>query len=302
MIHFAPIVLFVYNRPTHTKETLENLQKCSQAQDSILYIFSDGAKTKKQVPEVSEVRAVLQETWNFKEVHIIPREKNMGLAASVIDGVTTVIQKHKTVIVLEDDVLLSPHTLEYFNHALQQYENKVKVMHIGSYMYPIENQNLPETFFTRLVSSQAWATWDRAWLHFQPNINQIISQFDTEKIKRFTFDNTMNFWKQIRTQQAGTIDSWAVRWYASVFLNGGLGLQCSSSLISNTGHDGSGVHSSISTMFNTEVKTDKVTYYPTDISENKQAYQALKKYFKNRKGSLFTRTVRFLNNKIFKIR
>jgi len=296
---FAPIVLFVYNRPWHTKETLSRLEKANLAQDSVLYIFSDGAKTPKQEQDVNEVRRIIRGRWNFKSVYVIEREKNIGLAANVIDGVSTVIQKYTHVIVLEDDVLLSQHSLQYFNDALTLYINEEKVMHIGSYMYNIDKTGLDETFFTRLVSSQAWATWDRAWQHFEPDTEKLIVQFDRKKIKAFSFEHSMNFWRQINLQRKGLINSWAVRWYASVFLQGGLGLQCSSSLIINIGHDGTGVHSEISDMFDTEIKKDKVTYFPTTIVESVQGYHALKSFFKHRKGSLRDRLKRWLKNKLY---
>jgi hypothetical protein len=298
MQDLSPIILFVYNRPWHTKETLNTLEKSNLAQDSILYVFSDGAKTSKQDEEVNEVRRIIREAWNFKNIYIIERKKNIGLAANVIDGVSTVIQKHKRAIVLEDDVLLSPCALQYFNDALTLYVNEEKVMHIGSYMYNIDKTGLDETFFTRLVSSQAWATWDRAWKHFEPDTEKLITQFDRQKIKAFSFEHSMNFWRQINLQRKGLINSWAVRWYASVFLQGGLGLQCSSSLITNIGHDGTGIHSAISDMFDAEVKKDKVTYFPTTIVENVQGYHALKYFFKHRKGSLIDRLKRWLKNKL----
>jgi hypothetical protein len=54
-------------------------------------------------------------------------------------------------------------------------------MHIGAYMYPLKEENLPETFFYRAATSWGWATWDRAWKHFEPDIDLIISRFDQEK-------------------------------------------------------------------------------------------------------------------------
>lgn len=298
MSELSPIILFVYNRPQHTRRTLQALEKNVLASESILYIYSDGAKTAEDVDTVNEVRTIIREPLAFSKIEIIERKKNYGLANNVIGAVSEIIEKHGTAIVLEDDVILMEHTLSYFNDALVKYKTDEKVMHIGSYMYNIDSSNLPETFFTRHISSQAWATWDRSWKYLNPNIDQLIKQFDKQKIKEFTFDHTMNFWKQMLLQQKGTIDSWAIRWYASVFLQGGLGLQCSLSLIQNIGHDGSGVHSDISNLFDSPIKEDKVNSFPEKIEENKEGYIALRNYFKNRKGSLWQRGMRFLRNKV----
>ncbi|MGJ1384692.1 sugar transferase [Sphingobacterium spiritivorum] len=296
----APIVLFVYNRPYHTRRTLEALEKNSLSAQSNLYIFSDGPKANDvDMQRVNEVREIIRSPVNFANVYIDERERNFGLAGNVINGVTEVVKRYGKIIVLEDDVLLAPYALEYFNDALDKYEKVDKVMHIGSYMYNINRNNLDETFFTRLSMSQAWATWSSAWNHFEEDINVLLSKFDKKKIKAFTFDHTMNFWKQINEQKDGKVDSWAIRWYASIFLNDGLALQTKYSLLENIGHDGSGVHSSISSMFDSEIQRSKISFFPEIIQENLKAYEILKYYFKHRKGSLLKRGFRFLRNKYY---
>lgn len=297
MPSLAPVVLFVYNRPVHTRRTLGALRKNLLAAGTDLYVFSDGAKTYSEQDKVGEVRNIFRDLEGFKSVSVTERPKNIGLAANVIDGVTSVVNKYGKVIVLEDDVLLAPYALEYFNDALNKYEDSDKVMHIGAYMYNIDRSNLSETFFTRLTMSQAWATWKRSWDHFEEDVDVLLSQFDWNKIGAFTFGQTMNFWKQINAQKEGKVDSWAIRWYASVFLSGGLALQTKYSLLDNIGHDGTGVHSSISSMFDTEVQASKVSFFPDVVEEDPQGYEALKHYFKHRKGSLWDRGWRFLVNK-----
>ncbi len=301
MQNYAPIILFVYNRPEHTAKTLTKLSENPLTQQSTLYIFSDGAKHSKDEDKVTEVRTVISQPLPFKEINIIHRPQNLGLASNVIDGVTQVIDRHGKAIILEDDVLLAPYALDYFNEALIRYQNIEKVMHVGAYMYNIDRNGLEETFFTRLSMSQGWATWKRAWDFLEKDIDVIISRFDKKKIKNFTFDGTMNFWKQIQAQKMGKINSWAVRWYASIFFREGLAIQTKYSLLDNIGHDGSGIHSSISNMFDTEIQETKVLYFPNLIEENPLAYRALKEYFKRRKGTLFDRGCRFLINQWHKL-
>lgn len=299
MSPLSPIVLFVYSRPSHTRRTLQALEKNRLATDSELYIFSDGAKNAGAIPAVEEVRRVIREAWGFKDVHVVERTHNLGLAANVIDGVSNVIKKHKKAIVLEDDVLFSEHTLTYFNDALTLYQKEEKIMHISGFIYELNRTNLPDTFFTRYVASQAWATWEGAWDCFQEDIETIIQQFDEKKISDFTFEGTMNFWRQIQQQKVGKVDSWAVRWYASVFLRGGLALSPNQSLIENIGHDGTGVHSEISGMFATTIRREPMEQFPAEVVESEEGYRSLKKYFKHRKGGLIERGTRFIRNKLF---
>ena len=232
MHHFAPIALFVYNRPEHTRRTLKFLQQNLLADESRLFVFSDGPKSGDE-GAVSEVRELIRSIQGFKAVEVVHQEENLGLAQSIIEGVTRLCNEYGKVIVFEDDLISSPYTLQFFNNALQRFENEEKVMHIGAYMYPINDEGLPETFFLRSTSSWGWATWARAWRHFEPNIDILSAQFDEQKKAAFAIDHTMNYWKQMQEFKAGKNNSWAIRWYASIFLMNGLTLNPARSLVRN---------------------------------------------------------------------
>lgn len=293
MQDIAPIALFVYNRPQHTLQTLEYLKQNELADKSRLYIFSDGAKTPQDEAKVAEVREIIQKTEGFLSVEIIERAENVGLANSIIAGVSKLVSEYGQVIVYEDDLISSPQTLSYFNRALDHYRETERVMHIGSYMFPIQSQKLPETFFFRAATSWGWATWERAWKHFEPDIDTLINQFDEKKKADFAIDNTMNYWKQIQEFKSGKNNSWAIRWYASIFLMNGLTLNPSQSLVRNIGHDGTGVHSGVNNIYEVAINQQPVTYFPDILEENRQAYEALRTFFANRKGSLWARMKRF---------
>lgn len=300
MQHFAPIALFVYNRPQHTERTLKYLQQNLIAAESRLFIFSDAAKSAEDEDNVKEVRAILKTAEGFRKIEIIERKTNLGLANSIIAGVSQLVRDYKQVVVFEDDLITSPHTLTYFNEALNRYRQEEKIMHIGAYMYPLPKNNLPETFFYRAATSWGWATWERAWNHFEPNIDTLIGQFDATKKKNFTIENTMNFWKQIQDYKNGKNDSWAIRWYASIFLNGGLTLNPAQSLVNNIGHDGSGIHSGINEIYNVVINPKPITKFPEEIKENKQAYQLIRTFLSTRKGTLWQRIKRYLNARMRK--
>lgn len=298
MQKFAPIALFVYNRPEHTRRTIKFLQQNLLADESRLFIFSDAAKDSSQKSLVEEVRAIVKQLDGFKSVELIERKTNLGLAGSIIDGVSTLVSEYGKVIVFEDDLISSAYTLKYFNDALVRYQNEEKVMHIGAYMYPLKAEDLPETFFYRAATSWGWATWDRAWRDFEPDIDKIIARFDKNKRLEFSIGGTMNFWKQIIEFKQGRNNSWAIRWYASIFLKGGLTLNPSKSLINNIGHDGSGIHSGLNDIYHVIINPLPITSFPEKIEENKEAYQAIKNFLKTRKGSLWQRVLRYTKQKI----
>jgi hypothetical protein len=294
MQNLAPIALFVYNRPEHTRRTLNYLQKNLLADESRLFIFSDAAKTEEDRIKVEQVRQLIKEVTGFKSVKVIARKENLGLANSIISGVTQLVNEYGKIIVFEDDLLSSPYTLQYFNESLTRYTREEKVMHIGAYMYKLADKNLPQTFFFRAATSWGWATWARAWTAFEPDVDVLLKQFDKQKTDQFSIEGTMNFWKQLEGFKAGKNDSWAIRWYASIFLKGGLTLNPSTSLIQNIGNDGSGVHSNKEDMYHVRIAQKPVTQFPKEIKEDQQAYQAIKNFLKNRKGSLIIRGLRFV--------
>jgi hypothetical protein len=294
MQNLAPIALFVYNRPDHMRRTLSYLQKNELAGESRLFIFSDGAKTVNDEAKITEIRQQAKLVTGFKSVKVIERKVNVGLANSIISGVTQLVNEYGKVIVFEDDLLSSPFTLEYFNEALDQYANQPEVMHIGAYMYDLKTPDLPQTFFYRAATSWGWATWARAWKNFEPDIDKLMKQFDQRKIHEFSIEGTMNFWKQMQQFKAGKNNSWAIRWYASIFLKNGLTLNPAKSLIQNIGHDGSGRHSNLENTYDVQMACEPVKEFPATLQEDKRAYEAIKQFLKNRKGSLWQRGVRFL--------
>lgn len=305
MQNVAPIALFVYNRPEHTRRTIKFLQQNQLAEESRLFIFSDAAAGSAEEKNVEQVRELIRSVSGFKKVEIIKRSKNLGLAASIIDGVSRLVTQYGKIIVFEDDLISSPYTLQYFNDALRRYETEERVMHIGAYMYPLQNDKtggnvncLPETFFYRAATSWGWATWQRAWNQFEPDIDKLMNQFNSRMIHDFSIENNMNFWKQMKEFKAGENNSWAIRWYASIFLQGGLTLNPAESLVNNIGHDGSGVHSGTNDMYNVVINHRPITVFPDKVEENKEAYLCIKNFLENRKGSLWQRLVRYAKQKI----
>lgn len=294
MQNLAPIALFVYNRPDHMRRTIAYLQKNVLAAESKLYIFCDGPKTEADKEKVEQVQMMANEVTGFKSVKVVVRKENMGLANSIIMGVSQLVSEFGKVIVFEDDLISSPYTLEYFNEGLDRYMADDTVMHIGAYMYPLEDKTLPETFFYRIATSWGWATWARAWKNFEPDIDVLMNQFDLEKRYNFSVEYTMNFWRQMEEFKAKKNNSWAIRWYASMFLRGGLSLNPAHSLVHNIGHDGTGVHSNIEHMYGVDVAQKPIKYFPTEIKENEQAHLAIRNFLKRRKGTLMQRGLRLL--------
>jgi hypothetical protein len=283
----APIALFVYNRPRHTRDTVAALQCNHDALDSDLYVFSDGAKGAEDMPRVEEVRRYVRKISGFKSVTVIESTTNSGLANSIISGVTRLCRDHGRVIVLEDDLITSPHFLTFMNNALNRYEGESRVMHIAGYMFPIDPIGLPQTLFLRTSSCWGWATWKRAWDRFEKNPQNLLERFDSDMRQAFNFDNSYDHWNQVLQNVAGKIDTWAVFWYASVFLNGGLCLHPAVSLVQNIGLDGSGVHCGSDQAYEGTLGNILITQFEPIISENERALDRVKTFYRSQQRPIY---------------
>jgi hypothetical protein len=233
-MNLAPIVLFTYNRLWHTKQTVEALQKNIYAEQSHLFIFSDGPKTEKDEPKVKEVREYLRTIKCFKNIEIIERDKNWGLANNIIDGITKVVNQYGRVIVLEDDLVTSPYFLKFMNDGLNMYEEEEKVISVHGYVYPIKG--LPEIFFLRGADCWGWATWKRGWDLFEKDGKKLLDELEKRKLtKLFDFNGAYPYTKMLKDQVEGKVDSWAIRWYASAFIHEKLTLYPGISLVKHIG-------------------------------------------------------------------
>lgn len=280
----APILLFVYNRPDHAKATIEALEKNELASQSLLYIYSDGAKNdEKDKVAVSNVRKVISNVEGFKKVFVVERDRNIGLGRNIIDGVTTIVNQYGKVIVLEDDIVTSRYFLPYMNTALERYKEDSKVMCVSGYTPPMDVSTIKEeTFFMSWPDCWGWGTWKRAWDKFDRNPEKIVKEADSKLIDRINVDGTApGMWGQVLDNYKGRKYTWAIFFHIAICKCEGLTLYSKHSLTSNRGMDGSGDNSGTTDVYDvTELQTKAVRYYPDMIQKDDNAEAALKLFYK----------------------
>ncbi len=243
----APVALFCYNRPDHLRITLRALSENVGAKDTPLYVFCDGPKTPEDHHSVSVVRQLVMDFHDaFARVERIDHENNIGLARSIIQGVTHVLKQHETVIVFEDDLRSHPNSLAYFNSCLEAFHYNMGVFSISGYSFPQSLFALPanypyDAYWSARMQCWGWATWRDRW-------NK--ASFDIPEYDAFMADpyaiSAYKFW--IGQDSFGTLercmrhhlDVWACRWVYAHFKNHALCLCPKRSYIDNIGLDGSG--------------------------------------------------------------
>ncbi len=230
----APIALFVYNRIGCLIQTVYALRKNELAEQSDLFIFSDGGKNKSEWEKIKFIRDYCKEISGFKSVKVIESSRNLGLATSIIRGVNWVLSQHDRVIALEDDLVTSPYFLRFMNDALDLCEKDGQTISISGYVYPIKD--LPETFLIRGADCLGWATWKRGWDLFDYRSQFLLKAVKPFK-KDFDFNGSYPFYKMLKKKAKGKLDSWAINWYASAYLNDKYTLYPGKSLVKHIGND-----------------------------------------------------------------
>jgi hypothetical protein len=298
-MELAHIIIFAFNRPDHFKLTIKSLLQNKLASDSCVTIFCDGPRNQSDITNVMLVREFAKSIKGFKSIDIIEQSTNKGLSKSIIDGVTDTLSKHDSVIVLEDDLVSSPNFLNYMNQSLRMYENSMNVVSIHGYCYPVLHE-LPETFFIKGADCWGWATWKRGWMIFEEDGATLLKKLEELSLcKEFDFDNSFPYTKMLKNQISGKIQSWAIRWYASAFLNNMLTLYPGKSLIKNIGNDFSGTNSWEGNRYNVNLEKTTFNFKFIETVENKDAKKIISNFFRLTKKNF---VLKIISKSIFKIK
>lgn len=304
-MELAPIILFTYNRLDHTKEVLNSLIKNNLAKDSIIYIYCDGikanatnkdkAKNKKLVEFLEDFKSRCKD---FNKINLSIKDKNMGLADSIINGVSEVITIHKKAIVLEDDIVVSPVFLDYMNESLNQYENETKIWSINGWSYPIDSNDLDDCYFWRIPHCWGWATWENRWKLYKRDIKWVKENFNKFDIEEINLKNYANYFGDFILNEKGKIKTWAIFNYLLCYKHNALNLAPKISYIKQIGFDGSGVHCSNEDIYNAKnINTKFPIQFPKYIEESKIALTRIQNFHQNLKKPIHIK----IKNKIIKI-
>ena len=241
---------------------------------------------------MSQVRQYLHTITGFKSITITERPVNWGLARSIIDGVSSTLKTSDRVIVVEDDLIVAPHFLRFMNEALELYKDEERVGHIQACDFT-HDLSLPDTFLIKFTGSWGWATWSRAWKHFNPNGQQLLNELESRHLtQQFDFNGRYGFTRMLRRQIQGKNNSWAIRWNASLFLADILSLNVGRSLVQNEGFDGSGTNCGSGNLYQSDLWMDVLPVEKiSPVTENLAARKAFERYYA-RTNSLWAKAMR----------
>lgn len=234
-----------------------------------MHLFSDAARANRpsEVAQVEAVRTYLRSWAKQHNAELHEAETNQGLRTSIVNGVTRLTNSYGRAIVLEDDIIVSPFFLDFMHAALDAYEDDDRVCQISGYFVP-HKDHLPEYGFLRAPASWGWATWRDAWRHYSDDAEGLLKQIEP-RAEEFDLGGIYSNTETLRKNVTGEFNTWAVRWYASNFLQGGLTLYPRQSYTRNIGFDVDGTNCQSNPMEKI-FRRQKLMQQPIDFSSSLQ--------------------------------
>lgn len=278
---YAPIVIFTYRRLDHLISCINSMMANSEFSKSEIYVFSDGWRSEKDKIEVLAVREYLNKLQNNLEIKLYFREKNYGLQKNITEGVTKVLEENSSVIVIEEDLVVSKYFLKYMNYSLNKYKFNEKVISIHGYCYP--NINIPDSyFFLRGADCWGWATWREKWSVYSPNGFKLLFKLLVRPmlIFRFNFSLYGPYIRMLYKSARKKNDSWAIKWYASAYLKNMYTLYPRIPLVKNIGLDDSGEHCGKTNIYDVELNKNLILPDLDIVEENNRAWKEFKNFYK----------------------
>lgn len=300
----SPVAVFGYNRPDHLEQTLNSLMKNELANKTPLYIFLDGAKNNADISQVAAVLDVAQAVTGFASLNIITHDKNVGLATSIINGVSEILNEYDSIIILEDDLVTSPYFLLYMNKSLNRYQDTAQVMSISAFgrkeiIESLKDEEPFDAYFIPRSLSWGWGTWRDSWCLADWDVSNY-ETFHQNRTERKKFSEAgEDVCLMLELQQHGFLDSWAIRWTYSHFLNQGVSLVPYYSYVRNIGFDGSGTHCRSSNKFDIDLsKAKKNLRFPDLVHVRKDTLSAFHSVNRQKLISRIYWKIRLLGKKI----
>ncbi|ASY20708.1 glycosyltransferase [Candidatus Planktophila dulcis] len=281
----APIAIFAFNRPDALARLLDSLKRNPEAGQSRIYIFIDGARSPIEQMRVLNVERVARDFRTSGHVEVIKRTSNLGLAKSIISGIDRVFEEFDSLIVLEDDLVVAENFLRFCNVGLDRYADVLNVASIQGFTHELGYRK-HDVYFMMGADCWGWATWKNRWQEFEPDGSKLLKNLRGSKREaEFDLKGSYPYTKMLERQALGLVDSWAIRWHASMFLQNRLSLYPSQTLVENYGQDGSGTHIGSDDFVPRELTSFQPKLEDIPVTESAEVRRKIRKALREKYGT-----------------
>ncbi len=247
----APVALIIFKRPELTAKVFEAIR---QAQPSTLVVIADGPRTDKkgEAEACIAARAITENVdWPCRIIRHYS-EKNLGCRDRVSSGLDLVFNEFDRAIILEDDCVPEPGFFRFCDELLERYRDDQRVMAISGDNFQFGNYQ-PEYsyYFSRYPHVWGWATWRRAWRHYDVAMPDWPQHRDNGWLAELFDDRkTIKFWQEVfQSVYDGRVDTWDHQWTYACWRQNSLTALPGVNLISNIGFDEDATHTRRSGLF-----------------------------------------------------
>jgi hypothetical protein len=231
-----PVLVVVFASADRSRALLETIRR---ARPPRLYVAADGPRdgNAEDSARTDAVRRLFLKEIDWPcDVSTLFHERNLGPRLAFAQGVTWFFENEERGIVLEEDCLPSPDFFTFCDTLLERYADDERVFHIGGFC---PSRGLADAqhsyFFSRYARVWGWASWRRAWQHYELDVDDFESEF--EEVSRFLpGDEERQYWHSImKRYYAGDIETWDYPWQFSIWKQRGLSIHSTRNLARNTG-------------------------------------------------------------------
>ena len=240
----TPILFLIFNRPDTTQKVFNAIRKAKPKQ---LFVAADGPREGKEdeKEKCEQTREIIEQVdWDC-EVKILFRDKNLGCKIGVSSAIDWLFENVEEGIILEDDCLPSQSFFWYCQELLDYYQNDTRIMHISGDNFQFSRKRGGGNYyFSKYSHIWGWATWRRAWKHYDVNMKNF-GEFKTEnQINNvFQIKQQQKYWMNIfQRVYNNEINTWDYQWVYTCFINNGLCIMPNVNLISNIGFNKEALH------------------------------------------------------------
>lgn len=230
----TPIAIFAFNRPLHFSRMMDSLKKNEGLDGRDIFVFIDGPRNDEDRPLVKEVCALAHTlTTNVESA-----AANKGLAASVITGVSKLMDKYGRAIVIEDDLILMPAFLRFMDEALDYYVHDERIFSVCGFSLKIDKPAgySHDIYLSPRSSSWGWATWKNRWDKVDWDVSDFNELKQSLRLRHEFNKGGSDMYSMLKRYMEGRNNSWAIRFCYAQFKNKAYSLHPFRSLVVNDGY------------------------------------------------------------------
>lgn len=238
----SPIVFIIFNRPETTKAVFEAI---AAAKPEKLLVIADGPRHPDEAPQCEKAREVIRSVnWTCEVIENVSSH-NLGCGRRISTGLDWVFSLVNEAIVLEDDCIPAPSFFSFCENLLHRFRDDKRIMHINGNNFQFGVKRTDRSYyFSKYAHIWGWATWRRAWAHYDFRM-QTWPEFKKTGMIDLVCDDPLEcpYWQSnFDDAQSGRIDTWDYQWMYTCWNQGSLCVTPASNLVSNIGFGASATH------------------------------------------------------------